>query len=84
MFDSLDRIAEDSLLVDIAHRLSTIRRTDKIAYLDDGVLVETGSHDELMQREGGAYRRFVELWGDAIAPVRRAGHPESGTDKPVP
>ena len=61
LFDSLDRIAEDRLLVVIAHRLSTIRRADKIAFLDDGVLVETGSHDELMQREGGAYRRFVEL-----------------------
>lgn len=61
LFDALDRIAEDRLLVVIAHRLSTIRRADKIAFLDDGVLVETGSHDELMQREGGAYRRFVEL-----------------------
>ena len=61
LFDSLDRIAENRLLVVIAHRLSTIRRADKIAFLDDGVLVETGSHDELMQREGGAYRRFVEL-----------------------
>ncbi len=61
LFDSLDRIAEDRLLVVIAHRLSTIRRADKIAFLDDGVLLETGSHDELMQRQGGAYRRFVEL-----------------------
>ena len=61
LFDSLDRIAEDRLLVVIAHRLSTIRRADKIAFLDEGVLVETGSHDELIQREGGAYRRFVEL-----------------------
>ncbi|MYF31424.1 MAG: ABC transporter ATP-binding protein [Gammaproteobacteria bacterium] len=61
LFDSLDRIAEDRLLVVIAHRLSTIRRADKIAFLDDGVLLEIGSHDELMQREDGAYRRFVEL-----------------------
>ena len=61
LFDSLDRIAEDRLLVVIAHRLSTIRRADKIAFLDDGVLAETGTHDELMQRENGAYRRFVEL-----------------------
>ncbi len=61
LFDSLDRIAEDRLLVVIAHRLSTIRRADKIAFLDEGVLVETGSHEELMRREHGAYRRFVEL-----------------------
>ena len=61
LYDSLDRIAEDRLLVVIAHRLSTIRRADKIAFLDEGVLVEAGSHDKLIQREGGAYRRFVEL-----------------------
>lgn len=61
LFDAMDRIAKDRLLVVIAHRLSTIRRADRIAFLDDGVLVETGSHDELMQRDDGAYRRFVEL-----------------------
>jgi len=61
LFDSLDRIAEGRLLIVIAHRLSTIRRADRIAFLDEGVLVETGTHDELMRREDGAYRRFVEL-----------------------
>lgn len=61
LFDSMDRIAAGRLLVVIAHRLSTIRRADRIAFLDDGVLVETGTHDELMQRDRGAYRRFVEL-----------------------
>ena len=61
LFDAMDRIAEGRLLIVIAHRLSTIRRADRIAFLDDGVLVETGTHDELMQRDDGAYRRFVEL-----------------------
>ncbi len=61
LFDSLDQLAENRLLIVIAHRLSTIRRADRIAFLDEGALVETGSHDELMRRENGAYRRFVEL-----------------------
>ena len=61
LFDSLDRLAENRLLIVIAHRLSTIRRADRIAFLDEGALLETGSHDELMRRERGAYRRFVEL-----------------------
>ena len=65
LFDSMDRIAEGRLLIVIAHRLSTIRRADRIAFLDGGVLVETGSHDELMGREDGAYRRFVELQSNA-------------------
>jgi ABC-type multidrug transport system fused ATPase/permease subunit len=45
----------------VTHRLSTIRRADQIVYLRDGRVLEAGSHDALMQREGGGYRRFVEL-----------------------
>ncbi|MBW2422468.1 MAG: ABC transporter ATP-binding protein, partial [Deltaproteobacteria bacterium] len=45
----------------ITHRLSTIRQADRIVYLREGRVVEQGSHDELMRREDGAYRRFVEL-----------------------
>ena len=44
----------------ITHRLSTIRTADQIIYIDDGRVVEAGSHNELMQIEGGHYRGFVE------------------------
>ncbi len=45
----------------IAHRLSTIRNADLIVMLRDGVVRESGSHDELMVIPDGAYRRMVEL-----------------------
>ena len=42
----------------IAHRLSTIRRADLILLMEDGRVVERGTHEELM-RAGGIYHRMV-------------------------
>lgn len=61
LVSSLHEAAKDRLVIVIAHRLSTITHADKIIYLDAGSVLEQGSHDELLRREGGAYRRFVEL-----------------------
>ncbi len=44
----------------IAHRLSTITGADKIVVLEDGRIVETGTHEELLQR-GGRYREMIQL-----------------------
>jgi ABC-type multidrug transport system fused ATPase/permease subunit len=44
----------------IAHRLSTVRHADVITFIHEGQIAEMGSHDELMQLEGGRYRAFVQ------------------------
>ncbi len=44
----------------IAHRLSTVRHANVIAFIHEGQIAEMGSHDELMQLEGGRYRAFVQ------------------------
>jgi ABC-type multidrug transport system fused ATPase/permease subunit len=64
---SLREVGRGRLVLVIAHRLSTIRAADQIVFLDAGRVVESGTHDELMRREGGAYRRFVELQSTAAA-----------------
>ena len=42
----------------IAHRLSTLHRADRLVVLDRGVVVEEGSHDQLMATEGAYYRLY--------------------------
>ncbi len=55
--DAVESILANRISVVIAHRLSTIRRADLILLLDQGRVVERGSHEELM-RSGGRYRRL--------------------------
>jgi ATP-binding cassette, subfamily B, bacterial len=45
----------------ISHRFSTVRLADCICVVEDGRVVETGSHDQLMQVDGGHYRAMFEL-----------------------
>ncbi|MGI9239134.1 MAG: ABC transporter ATP-binding protein [Woeseiaceae bacterium] len=59
----LERLAawgEDRAVFLITHRISTIQKADHILYIDQGRLIESGSHAELMTIEGGRYRNFVE------------------------
>uniref|UniRef100_A0A8C6FFP6 Phosphatidylcholine translocator ABCB4 n=1 Tax=Moschus moschiferus TaxID=68415 RepID=A0A8C6FFP6_MOSMO len=53
---ALDKAREGRTTIVIAHRLSTIRNADVIAGFDDGVIVEQGSHRELMKKEGVYFR----------------------------
>ncbi|MFN8635651.1 MAG: ABC transporter ATP-binding protein [Chloroflexota bacterium] len=72
---ALDRLMRDRTTLVIAHRLSTIRNADKIVVLDDGVVAEQGTHDELLSR-GGVYARLVAAQLGGAAGLNGSG---SGT-----
>ena len=57
---ALDRLLEGRTSFIIAHRLSTIKNASRIFYINQGVLAEAGSHDELMEVEDGYYRKLYE------------------------
>jgi len=61
LVQALQTEREKRVLIVIAHRLSTIRTADRICVVDNGKIVESGSHEVLMKNPEGAYRRFVEL-----------------------
>lgn len=68
--EALARLVAGRTTIAIAHRLSTLRHAGKLVVLDDGHLVEEGSHEELMRIEGGVYRQLVEIqteWNSTIA-----------------
>jgi len=56
--EALERLAEGRTTIVIAHRLSTVRDADQIAVLDDGAVVERGTHEELLAA-GGRYAMLV-------------------------
>jgi ATP-binding cassette subfamily B protein len=60
---ALDELARGRTVVTIAHRLSTVRDADRIAVLDHGRVVETGTHAELVAA-GGLYARLAALQFD--------------------
>jgi len=57
--EALERLMEGRTTLIIAHRLSTVREADRVIVLKEGHVVESGTHDELLDKEG-LYRQLVE------------------------
>ena len=64
-------MAQGSTSLIIAHRLSTVRDCDKIIVLKHGEIVEQGSHNELLEMEGGYYKRLWEKQSEQQERMRK-------------
>jgi ATP-binding cassette subfamily B protein len=59
--DALETLLAGRTAIIIAHRLATVRKCDRIYVIDGGCVTESGTHDELILKPGGIYRRLAEM-----------------------
>ena len=59
--EALERLIAGRTVFAIAHRLSTLRRASRLLVIADGRLVESGTHEELVAKPEGKYRRLYEM-----------------------
>jgi len=57
--DALDKLMKGRTVLVIAHRLSTVKNADQVCVVDKGIIIESGSHSELLE-QGGLYKHLVQ------------------------
>ena len=73
---ALDNLVRGRTTIAIAHRLSTLRKADRLVVMDKGVVVEEGSHDELIEAQGAYWRLYEAQQRQAEAEAVLGGSTE--------
>ena len=58
---AIENLMQNKTVIIIAHRLSTIKNADKIAFIQEGEMIEFGTHEELMEIPDGFYKNLYQL-----------------------
>ena len=59
--NSLEKLMEGKTVIAIAHKLNTLKKMDRIIVLENGKIVEQGSHNELISVKNGVYKKLWEI-----------------------
>lgn len=66
LMEAVDALTKEKTIIMIAHRLKTVRHADQIIVIDQGHIVQQGTHESLMKQEG-IYKRFVDAREQAVS-----------------
>ena len=66
LFQKMLNTLEDTTKIIIAHRISAVRHADEIIYLENGVIAERGTHEELLAKKGLYYNTYMAQYPELV------------------
>jgi len=64
--EALEKLMENRTTIIIAHRLATVRNADKILVLEEGQIIESGRHEQLIEHQNGYYSKLIKMQFEAV------------------